>query len=236
MIRLDKLLCHAGYGTRKEVKKLIRAKLVMINGEIAKKDDMKVDEMKDIIEVDGQRVFYSEFVYFMLNKPQGVISSTEEGPTKTVLDCLDEPYQGMFPVGRLDKDTEGLLLITNDGALAHHLLSPRHHVPKTYKVHISNPLSAEHIELLEKGITIDGPELCKPAEVEILNDHLIHLTITEGKFHQVKRMLKAVGTEVTYLKRISMGSLTLDPKLEKGEYRMLTEKELEALKEDTARK
>ena len=231
MIRLDKLLCHAGYGTRKEVKKLIRAKLVMINGEIAKKDDMKVDEMKDIIEVDGQRVFYSEFVYFMLNKPQGVISSTEEGPTKTVLDCLDEPYQGMFPVGRLDKDTEGLLLITNDGALAHHLLSPRHHVPKTYEVHISNPLSAEHIELLEKGITIDGPELCKPAEVEILNDHLIHLTITEGKFHQVKRMMIACDSEVTFLKRLTMGPLRLDETLETGDYRPLTEDEIALLKE-----
>ncbi len=230
MIRLDKLLCHAGFGTRKEVKKLIRSKSVTVNQKIVVKDDLKVDETRDLIEVDGVCVNYSEFVYFMLNKPQGVISSTEEGPTKTVLDCLDEPYQGLFPVGRLDKDTEGLLLITNDGELAHHLLSPRHHVEKTYEVHISNPLNDHHIELLQKGIMIDGNELCKPAKVEVIHDHLIHLTITEGKFHQVKRMMIACDSEVTFLKRLSMGPLMLDDSLETGEYRPLTEAEIEALK------
>lgn len=230
MIRLDKLLCHSGYGTRKEVKKLIRAKLVTVNHEIVKKDDMKVDEFTDVIEVDGERVIYSEFVYFMLNKPQGVISSTEEGPTKTVLDCLDEPYQNLFPVGRLDKDTEGLLLITNDGALAHQLLAPRHHVEKVYEVHISNPLTSSHINMLEEGIMIDGGEQCRGAKVKVMNDHLIHLTITEGKFHQVKRMMIACDSEVTFLKRLSMGPLTLDPALETGQYRMLTEDEIEQLK------
>ncbi len=230
MIRLDKLLCHAGFGTRKEVKKLIRSKCVTVNQKVVTKDDLKVDENSDVIEVDGIAVNYSEFVYFMLNKPQGVISSTEEGPTKTVLDCLDEPYQGLFPVGRLDKDTEGLLLITNDGELAHHLLSPRHHVKKTYEVHISNPLNDHHIELLKQGIMIDGNELCKPAEVEVISDHLIHLTITEGKFHQVKRMMIACNSEVTFLKRLSMGPLTLDDSLKTGEYRPLNETEIEALK------
>ncbi len=230
MIRLDKLLCHAGFGTRKEVKKLIRAKAVMVNHQIVTKDDVKVDEMNDFVEVDGQRVVYCEFVYFMLNKPQGVISSTEEGPTKTVLDCLDEPYQNLFPVGRLDKDTEGLLLITNDGALAHHLLSPRHHVDKTYEVHLSNPLNSRHIQMLEEGIFIDGNELCKPAVVKVLNDHLIHLTITEGKYHQVKRMMIACESEVTFLKRLTMGSLVLDETLKTGHYRPLTEKEILELK------
>jgi len=230
MIRLDKLLCHAGFGTRKEVKKLIRSKSVSVNQIIVTKDDVKVDENNDWIEVDGQRVVYCEFVYFMLNKPQGVISSTEEGPTKTVLDCLDEPYQGLFPVGRLDKDTEGLLLITNDGALAHHLLSPRHHVDKTYEVHLSNPLTSDHIRKLEEGILIDGDELCKSASVKVLNDHLIHLTITEGKFHQVKRMMIACESEVTYLKRLTMGPLVLDETLKTGEYRPLTEDEIKELK------
>ena len=231
MIRLDKLLCHAGFGTRKEVKKLIRSKRVTVNQEIVTSDDLKVDEVNDWIEVDEERVIYSEFVYFMLNKPQGVISSTEEGPTKTVLDLLDEPYANLFPVGRLDKDTEGLLLITNDGALAHHLLSPRHHVAKTYEVHLSNPLTKDHIRMLEEGIVIDGNEQCKSAEVEVLGDHLIHLTITEGKFHQVKRMMIACESEVTFLKRLSMGPLMLDDELACGDYRPLTEHEIQLLKE-----
>lgn len=230
MIRLDKLLCHAGYGTRKEVKKLIRAKAVAVNHQLVTKDDLKVDEVNDCVEVNGQRVVYSRFVYFMLNKPQGVISSTEDGPTKTVLDCLDEPYQDLFPVGRLDKDTEGLLLITNDGALAHHLLSPRHHVEKTYEVHLSNPLTREHLQMLKEGIRIDGDELCKPAVVQVLHDHLIHLTITEGKFHQVKRMMIACDSEVTFLKRLTMGSLVLDESLKTGQYRPLTEEEIAELK------
>ena len=230
MIRLDKLLCHEGYGTRKEVKKLIRSKCVSVNHVIVTKDDLKVNELTDLVEVDGVQVKYSEFVCFMLNKPQGVISSTEEGPTKTVLDCLDEPYQGLFPVGRLDKDTEGLLLITNDGELAHHLLSPRHHVKKTYEVHLSCALSEGSIEMLENGITIDGNELCKPAEVQVLDDRLIHLTITEGKFHQVKRMMIACGSEVTFLKRLSMGPLKLDESLSTGSYRALHQHEIDELK------
>ena len=230
MIRLDKLLCHSGYGTRKEVKKLIRSKLVTVNHILAKSDDMKVDEVNDWIEVDGERVIYSEFVYYMLNKPQGVVSSTEEGPTKTVLDLLDIPYQNCFPVGRLDKDTEGFLLITNDGALAHQLLAPRHHVDKVYEVHLSNPLSSKHIKMLEEGIMIDGNELCKPAKVQVINDRLIHLTITEGKFHQVKRIMIACDSEVTFLKRLSMGPLSLDPNLKTADYRPLTEEEIQLLK------
>ncbi|MEG0394245.1 pseudouridine synthase [Anaerorhabdus sp.] len=229
MMRLDKCLCHLGYGTRKDVKKIIRSGVVSINGIVCKKEDTKFDEENDQLMIDGIDIIYQKFVYIMLNKPQGVISATEDGLHETVLNCIQDTTKGLFPVGRLDIDTEGLILLTNDGQLAHDLLSPKKHVDKTYYVEISEPLSKESIELIEKGITIDGDELCKPAKVKVLSDMAIELTITEGKFHQVKRMILACQSEVTYLKRISMGSLQLDEELELGQWRYLTNDELESL-------
>ncbi|MEG0168543.1 MAG: pseudouridine synthase [Anaerorhabdus sp.] len=229
MMRLDKCLCHLGYGTRKDVKKVIRSGVVSINGIVCKKEDTKFDEENDQLMIDGIDIIYQKFVYIMLNKPQGVISATEDGLHETVLNCIQDTTKGLFPVGRLDIDTEGLILLTNDGQLAHDLLSPKKHVDKTYYVEISEPLSKESIELIEKGITIDGDELCKPAKVKVLSDKAIELTITEGKFHQVKRIILACQSEVTYLKRISMGSLQLDEELELGQWRYLTNDELESL-------
>ncbi|MEG0177355.1 MAG: pseudouridine synthase [Anaerorhabdus sp.] len=230
-MRIDKCLAHLGYGTRKDVKKIIRSGIVSINGVICTKEDFKFDEENDELSIDGVNVLYSKYVYIMLNKPQGVISATEDGLHETVLNCIQDSTKGLFPVGRLDIDTEGLCLISNDGQLAHDLLSPKKHVAKTYYVEISNPLTSEHIKLLESGITIDGDELCKPANVKILTDNSLELTIMEGKFHQVKRMMIACDSEVTYLKRLTIGSLVLDSELELGEWRYLTDQELESLKQ-----
>ena len=169
--------------------------------------------------------------YYMLNKPQGVVSATMDNHDKTVLDLLkDAPGKDLFPVGRLDKDTEGLLLITNDGELSHNLLSPKKHVDKTYLVETRELVTSEMVQRLEQGVDIGEEKLTLPAKVKILEDKKIELTITEGKFHQVKRMLKAVENEVVYLKRLTMGSLVLDEKLALGEYRCLTEEEVSKLK------
>lgn len=229
MMRLDKYLADAGFGTRKETKNLIKKKKVMVNDQLITKDDFKVDENKDRVSVEGILVEYHQFHYFMLNKPQGVISATEDGKHKTVLNCLQEPFKDLFPVGRLDIDTEGLLLITNDGALAHELLSPKKHVEKCYYLTIKEPLTQEHIEQIEKGIEIDQQEVCKPARIELIDDYHALLWITEGKFHQVKRMMQACQSEVLYLKRLTMGPLKLDENLKLGEYRRLTEEEIAAL-------
>lgn len=231
MMRLDKCLSHLGYGSRKDVKKIIRSGEVSINGIVCKKEDTKFDENMDELMIQGVEIVYQKFVYIMLNKPQGVISATEDGLHETVLNCIQDTTKGLFPVGRLDIDTEGLCLITNDGQLAHELLSPKKHVDKTYYVEISNPLTKEALQEIEKGITIDGDEKCKPAKVKQLDDHAIELTITEGKFHQVKRMMIACQSEVTYLKRISMGNLKLDEELELGQWRYLTDVELENLRQ-----
>lgn len=230
MIRLDKCLCHLGYGTRKDVKQIIRSKEVMINGVIVTKEDTKFDEENDVLIVQGIQVRYQEFVYIMLNKPQNVISATEDNVHATVLDCIGDVTKGLFPVGRLDIDTVGLCLITNDGKLSHSLLSPKKHVNKTYYVEISKPLTEEHIKLLESGITIDGDELCKPAIVKVIDDHSLELTISEGKYHQIKRMMVACDSEVTYLKRLTIGSLVLDNTLEEGDWRYCTEEEVELLR------
>ncbi len=237
MIRLDKFLCDMAVGSRSEVKELIKKGQVKVNGERIKKPETKIFEDQDEIYVQDQLVEYSAFVYYLFHKPQGVVTATRDNHDKTVLDYFEEARgKDLFPVGRLDKDTEGLLLITNDGKLAHALLSPKKQVEKTYYVETKDEVTKEMEHRLCQGVDIGEDKFTLPAKTKLLSKTSLHLTITEGKFHQVKRMLKAVGTEVTYLKRISMGSLTLDPKLEKGEYRMLTEKELEALKEDTARK
>ena len=231
MIRLDKFLAQMNMGTRSEVKNAIRKGKVTVNGEICKNADVKVDEEKDIICYENKELHYEKYVYFMLNKPAGVVSATKDNFDKTVLDLLkDENVQDVFPVGRLDKDTEGLLLLTNDGDLAHNLLSPKKHVPKTYFVRTKEIVSKEQIEALEKGVDIGEDILTMPAETEVLTENEMFLTIHEGKFHQVKRMLKAVGNEVIYLKREKMGNLSLDKNLKFGEYRRLTKEEIEGLK------
>jgi len=230
-MRLDKFLCEMNIGTRSQVKDFIRKGLVSINGNVAKKPEEKVAPDKDCISFKGEVLAYQQFYYYMLNKPQGVVSATADNHDRTVLDLLkDAPGKDLFPVGRLDKDTEGLLLITNDGELSHNLLSPKKHVDKTYLVETKEPVVEDMILKLEQGVDIGEEKLTLPAKVNKLEDKKIELTITEGKFHQVKRMLKAVDNEVVYLKRLSMGSLKLDAELALGEYRGLTEDEIIALK------
>ncbi|MGD6855626.1 pseudouridine synthase [Bacillus infantis] len=235
-MRIDKVLANLGYGSRKEVKKLLKDGSVTVNDEKIKDAKQHVDPEKDLIRINGETVEYREFIYLMMNKPPGVISATEDNRDETVIDLLEaedlifEP----FPVGRLDKDTEGLLLITNDGQLAHRLLSPKKHVPKTYFAVIDQEVTDEDVMAFRKGVILDDGYATKPGELNILKSGErsdIELTITEGKFHQVKRMFEAVGKKVVYLQRLSMGPLQLDETLELGEYRELTEEELQSLME-----
>ena len=231
MIRLDKFLCEMEIGTRSQVKDMVKKGMVSVDGEVIKKADFKFDETAAKVCVNGKELSYQKFYYYMLNKPQGVVSATADNHDRTVLDLLkDAPGKDLFPVGRLDKDTEGLLLITNDGELSHNLLSPKKHVDKTYLVETKEPVVEDMILKLEQGVDIGEEKLTLPAKVNKLEDKKIELTITEGKFHQVKRMLKAVDNEVVYLKRLSMGSLKLDAELALGEYRCLTDDEITALK------
>ena len=236
MIRLDKYLADMSIGTRQEVKKYIRQGRVKINEDIIKKPEYKIREDEDKITFDGAPVAYETFEYYMLNKPAGVISATEDKRDKTVLDLIKEKKRkDLFPVGRLDKDTEGLLLITNDGALAHRLLSPRKHVDKCYYAEISGGVTEDDVRVFKERINIgtqEEPEWTMPAELKILEKGTvsrIRLTIREGKFHQVKRMFLAVGKEVVYLKRERMGALVLDEELAPGEYRKLTDSELKSI-------
>jgi 16S rRNA pseudouridine516 synthase len=233
-MRIDKVLSNLGYGSRKDVKKLLKDGAVKVNSVIVKDAKQHVDPKNDTVTLNGEEIQYKEFIYLMMNKPPGVISATEDNRDETVIDLLEvedlvfEP----FPVGRLDKDTEGLLLITNDGQLSHRLLSPKKHVPKTYFAVIEGEVTDEDIEAFRNGVTLDDGYETKPGELVILKSGLtsdIELTITEGKFHQVKRMFQAVGKRVVYLKRLSMGPLKLDETLELGEYRELTDEELEML-------
>ncbi|MDN4592625.1 pseudouridine synthase [Polycladomyces subterraneus] len=233
--RLDKILSNMGYGTRKEIKKLIKAGYVTVNGEWADDPGMHVDPHDDVIEVDGERVIYRRYIYLMMNKPQGVLSATEDRESAVVVDLLhpEHAFFEPFPVGRLDKDTEGLLLLTNDGKLAHRLLSPKKHVPKTYYAEVEGAVTDADVEAFSRGVTLDDGYRTLPAELNVLRSgpkSEVELTIYEGKYHQVKRMFQAVGKRVTFLKRIAMGPLPLDPSLEPGEYRELTEEEVAALK------
>lgn len=232
-MRLDKFLCEAGVGTRSEVKNIIKKRSITVNGVVTLAADQKINELTDIICYNGQRLSYQKFVYYMMNKPQGVVSATRDDHDKTVLDLLkpEDKKKDLFPAGRLDKDTEGFLLLTNDGDLAHRLLAPRKHVDKIYEVTIMAPLSAEDISRLENGVNIGEKDLTAPAKVTVISDQVIHLTIHEGKFHQVKRMLEAVGNKVIGLKRIQFGGIDLDTFLLPGEYRVLTDIELETLHE-----
>lgn len=241
MIRLDKYLADMGIGTRQEVKKYIRKGQVVVNQETVKAPERKIREGIDEVFVDGRQTGYAAYEYFMLNKPAGVVSATEDPKETTVIDLIREKKRkNLFPVGRLDKDTEGLLLITNDGQLAHRLLSPKRHVDKTYYARIKGCVTKEDIVRFAGGIDIgtDGKEeWTMPGALKILrsgSESEILLTIQEGKYHQVKRMFKAVGKEVVYLRRESMGALMLDKELKPGEYRPLTKKELENVKNEDA--
>lgn len=232
-MRLDKFLTEMNIDTRSKVKALISKGFVKVNGVVIKDAGYKINTETDIVTVRDSVIEYKAFEYYMLNKPAGVVSATEDNRDTTVMDLIkDKTRKDLFPVGRLDKDTEGLLLITNDGELSHRLLSPKKHVDKTYFVVTDNMLSVENAKKLENGVDIGEDKLTLPAQISILEDkeNQYLITIHEGKFHQVKRMFKAVGLNVIYLKRLSMGSLHLDESLREGEYRKLTEEEINSLK------
>ncbi len=234
MLRIDKLLANSGFGSRKDVKKLLKSGAVLCNDVKIADGKAHVNPEKDQITVYGEPVHYREFIYLMMNKPKGYISATEDDRLKTVLDLLEpeDAHMKPFPVGRLDRDTEGLLVLTNDGQLAHDVLAPKKHVPKTYYAIIEGIVDEVDIERFKQGVTLDDGYVTKPGELTILKSGTqseIELVIMEGKFHQVKRMFEAVGKKVLYLKRISMGALVLDESLELGEYREMTEEELTLL-------
>ena len=259
MIRIDKFLAEMSVGTRSEVKKMIRAGRVTVNDEEVKRPEQKVDPDNDIVSVDGNLVRYSKYEYFMLNKPAGYVSATKDDEHMTVLELISEKSRNdLFPVGRLDIDTEGLLLITNDGEISHKLLSPKSHVDKTYFLLTKGRVTDDDVDLLEKGLDIGDEKPTLPAkitdlsvlgwdEIKEYHDRIysskefdtedktgeftsLYLTIHEGRYHQVKRMMAKVGKPVLYLKRVTMGTLKLDGKLPVGDYRKLTEKEVEDLK------
>lgn len=257
-MRLDKYLADMGLGTRTELKKIIKSGRVTVDGSVAKDPGTRVTDAS-VVSLDGSQIRYEEFVYYMLNKPAGIISASEDPREQTVVDLIEEnSRRGLFPVGRLDRDTEGLLLITNDGALAHRLLSPKHHVDKTYYARVRGIITDADVQAFADGLTLPDGLKCMPAglkilavknspesefpsiksgsedlssetESEILSEVLV--TIREGKFHQIKRMFQAIGSEVLYLRRLSMGPLSLDESLSTGEYRRLTEDEVNLLRE-----
>lgn len=238
-MRLDKFLADMNFGSRKETKQLIKKGWVSVNDQIIRSDKHQVDEKKDQVKVEGEIVVYQKDFYYLLNKPAGVVSATVDNFDETVLDLFDDEdfREDLFPVGRLDKDTEGLLLIMNDGQLAHRLLSPKHHVDKEYYAEVAGIMTEEDVQIFAQGLLIDGGEQCLPAELTIeavdegQQTSVIRLVLHEGKFHQVKRMVQAVGKEVTYLKRLRMGKLWLDAELPLGAYRPLTQAELSLLED-----
>lgn len=235
-MRLDKFLAENGLGSRAQVKQLLKKGLVLVNGRAEKSPKTQIDETRDEIVVSGQRLTYEKFVYYLLNKPQGAISATEDDRHQTVLDLLDETarQKEVFPVGRLDIDTHGLLLLTNNGKLAHAMLSPKKHVEKTYRAQVAGLMEQADVERFAAGIELKD-FTCQPAHLKILEldeekeTSLVEITLAEGKFHQVKRMVAACGKEVTDLQRLTMGPLQLDPALTLGEWRRLTEEEMLSL-------
>lgn len=240
-IRLDKYLTQVRNLSRSEAKQYIKKGRVLLDGAPAKKPEQKLDPEQSIVLVDGEPCRYQEYVYLMLHKPQGVVSATEDAADRTVLDCVDAGGRRLFPVGRLDKDTEGLLLLTDDGVLAHDLLSPAKHVDKCYYALLDGSVGEEEKRQFAEGLDIGDEKKTMPAVLECLgpvsdekvdrkDTFAVRITIREGRFHQIKRMAKAVGREVLYLKRLSMGSLRLDESLQPGESRPLTEEELASLK------
>lgn len=232
-MRLDKFLCDTAGLTRTEAKNAVKKGQIAVNGQVQKAADFKVKENTDTVTFQGKSLSYAAFHYYMLHKPAGVITATEDKKESTVMDILrEEKVKNLFPVGRLDKDTEGLLLITDDGELAHNLLSPKKHVDKEYLVKVRDSISEEDCRKLSEGVDIGDEKPTAPAKVERVAEKEILLTIREGRFHQVKRMLQAVGNEVLYLKRLSMGRLRLPEDLEKGAYRPLSEEEIYKIKGD----
>lgn len=232
-MRLDKFLCDTAGLTRTEAKNAVKKGQIAVNGQVQKAADFKVKENTDTVTFQGKPLSYAAFHYYMLHKPAGVITATEDKKESTVMDILrEEKVKNLFPVGRLDKDTEGLLLITDDGELAHNLLSPKKHVDKEYLIKVRDSISEEDCRKLSEGVDIGDEKPTAPAKVERVAEKEILLTIREGRFHQVKRMLQAVGNEVLYLKRLSMGSLRLPADLEKGAYRPLSEEEIYKIKGD----
>lgn len=233
-MRLDKYLADMGLGTRSEIKNKIKQGKVVLNGEMEKRPERKVNPVMDRVTVNGEEIHYISYEYYMLNKPSGYVSATSDTTYPTVLDLIvDKKRKDLFPVGRLDLDTEGLLLITNDGALSHQLLSPKKHVTKTYYAKIEGRVTKEDVVKFKEGLDIGEDALTLPAELVIQKEDEvseIEVTITEGKFHQIKRMFEAVGKKVLFLKRLSMGNLVLDETLSLGAYRPLTEKEINDLK------
>lgn len=231
-MRLDKFLAQNGIGSRSDVKELIKKGRITVNKQIIKSPDAKITDT-DIIMLDNKEISAAKTRYYMLNKPAGVVSATKDNLDRTVIDILKDagiPIKDLFPVGRLDKDTEGLLILTQDGALAHNLLSPKKHIDKTYYVQCAVPLNEDMKIALEEGVDIGDDKKTLKSIVKILSEKEMELTIQEGRFHQIKRMLHAVNNEVIYLKRISMGKLCLDYSLNTGEFRELTDSEVELLK------
>lgn len=233
MIRLDKMLSHCGYGSRKEVKQYIRNGMVLVNGEVVTDDDFKINEENDEVIIADNNVVYEKLIYIMLNKPAGYVSATYDNYDPTVIDLI-EGYEkrNIFPIGRLDKDTVGLQIITNDGKLAHELLSPKYHVEKEYYLKYEGILPKNYEELLKNGIVLDDDYKCLPAKFRIISKNEGIMIIEEGKYHQVKRMMEVMGCKVTYLKRMKFGLVELDENLKEGEYRALTVKEIELLKKN----
>ncbi len=228
--RLDKYLSTQLNISRSDAKELIKKRLVTVNGEVGKLYDMKIDPETDRIAAEGKEIVYRKHIYIMMNKPQGVVCSTRDGQSKTVLELVPPELRrdGLFPAGRLDKDTEGFVFITDDGVLAHNILSPKRHVSKVYHVRFEEEASESYIPAFEKGLELDGGDVCKPAQIEILEDkHEALVTISEGMYHQIKRMAEAVGNKVTYLKRIRIGGVDLDESLALGECREMLHKEIQ---------
>lgn len=239
LMRIDKFLADAGIGTRSEVKNYIKKGMIQVNGKQIQKPDIKIETTKDTVTFQNERIDMEDFEYYMLNKPAGYVSATKDNTAPTVLSLIESRRKDLFPVGRLDKDTEGLLLITNDGTLSHKLLSPKHHVDKTYYAIVKGHVNEQDIHQFSKGLVIGDADFntALPAKLSIVDNYnveenlsYVSITIQEGKFHQIKRMFQAVGKKVIYLKRISFGGITLPETLSLGEYRRLTETELEILR------
>lgn len=229
-MRLDKLLAHMNYGSRKEVKNFIRKGYVFVNGEVIKDDDFKVDEAYDDITILNEEVKYKTSIYYMLHKPKGYVCANIDTKDPTVFDLVNCPQKGIFTVGRLDKDTTGLLLLTNDGELAHELLSPKYHVKKVYEVVFQGDFQDAFFKRFAEGIVLEDGYLCKPAQFELLEPQRGKISIFEGKYHQIKRMFQMLGLEVMELKRISFGTLYLPDTLSEGNFRELFPEEIESLK------
>ena len=231
-MRIDKFLSNMGIASRTESSKAARSGLVLVNGAPVRKADIHIDPEKDVITYCGRKIEYRKYTYILMNKPDGVVSATEDGRDKTVIDLLPEELQklDLFPCGRLDKHTLGLVMLTDDGDLAHRLLSPKNHVKKKYRFESKFPLTDEEIEYLEKGATLEDGYVTKPSQIQLNGDKKSgYITLVEGKYHQIKRMLESVNNKITYLERVTFGPLTLDGSLDRGEWRFLTKNEIDEL-------